>query len=131
MWTRSVLVIGSATCREVIFIRHRWPTKRILCADFEGASLPNIESALEIEFGARNFNARLADNGGQFDVVFSSHVLEHLFDPNRTSGLARRGLTPNGQLIAAVPLRDRTCSVADRHFAINARSNAVRSSASY
>jgi SAM-dependent methyltransferase len=101
---RSVLVLGSATCREAIFLRHRLPHARIVCTDFEDARLPNIERALDVEFHAGDFNELLAQHAGAFDVVFSNHVLEHLFDPDETLRLAKRALSPQGRMIAALPL---------------------------
>jgi SAM-dependent methyltransferase len=99
-----VLILGSATCREAIFVRHRLPDARIVCTDFEDARLPNVEATLDIEFHAGDFNALLAANEGRFDVVFSNHVLEHLFDPDRTLKLTKRALAPRGRMIAALPL---------------------------
>lgn len=101
---RSVLVLGSATCREALFIRHRLPQARIVCADFEDSRLDNVERALNVEFRHGDFNDLLAEHVGSFDVVFSNHVLEHLFDPGRTLRLARRALTPEGCLVSALPL---------------------------
>jgi SAM-dependent methyltransferase len=101
---QSVLVIGSATCREALFIRHHLPQARIACADFADERLRGVERALDIEFVHGDFNDLLAGRERSFDVVFSNHVLEHLFDPGRTLRLARRALTPGGCLVAALPL---------------------------
>lgn len=101
---RAVLVLGSATCREAIFIRHYLPAARIVCTDFEDARLPGVEAALEIEFHQGDFNQLLAQSAGAFDVVFSNHVLEHLFDPDQTLRLAKQALRPAGHMIAALPL---------------------------
>lgn len=101
---QAVLVIGSATCREAIFIRHYLPQARIVCADFADERLADVERALDIEFVHGDFNDLLASREGSFDVVFSNHVLEHLFDPGRTLRLARRALTSGGYLVAALPL---------------------------
>lgn len=101
---RSVLIRESAACREAIFVRHRLPAARIVCTDFEDARLPNVEAALDIEFHAGDFNALLAANEGHFDVVFSNHVLEHLFDPERTLKLTTRALAAEGRMIAALAL---------------------------
>ena len=101
---RSVLVLGSATCREALFIRHRLPEARIVCADFEDARLENVERVLNIQFRKGDFNEVLAQHEHSFDVVFSNHVLEHLFDPARTLGLAKRALTSGGCLVSALPL---------------------------
>jgi SAM-dependent methyltransferase len=101
---RSVLVLGSASGREALFIRHRLPAARIVCADFEDARLPHVEQALGIEFHHGDFNDVLRSSSGSFDVVFSNHVLEHLFEPDKTLALARAALSTSGRFIAALPL---------------------------
>jgi SAM-dependent methyltransferase len=99
-----VLVLGSATCREAIFVRARLPEARIVCADFVDRRLPSIESALRIRFHQGDFHDLLERWQGEFDVVFSNHVLEHLFDPEHTLRLIRRALRPGGVLVSALPL---------------------------
>lgn len=101
---RSVLVLGSATCREAIFLRHHLPDARIVCTDFVDQRIPGIERALDIEFHAGDFHALLAASLGAFDVVFSNHVLEHLFDPQKTLAHVRAALAPGGCMVAALPL---------------------------
>jgi SAM-dependent methyltransferase len=101
---RSVLVLGSATCREAVFLRHHLPDARIVCTDFVDQRIPGIERALGIEFHAGDFHALLAANPVAFDVVFSNHVLEHLFDPGKTLAHLRAALAPGGCMVAALPL---------------------------
>jgi SAM-dependent methyltransferase len=101
---RSVLVLGSATCREALFIRQRLPHAHIVCTDFVDDRLPQVESLLGVEFHRGDFNQLLEAHRGEFDVVFSNHVLEHLFDPSKTLALACRALSPTGAFIAALPL---------------------------
>jgi SAM-dependent methyltransferase len=100
---KDVLVIGSASCREALFIRHLLPHAKITCVDFVDARIPNIELVLNIKFIAGDFNDLLA-SGEKFDVVFSNHVLEHLFDPGKTLRLIKSALRDRGCLISAMPL---------------------------
>jgi SAM-dependent methyltransferase len=101
---KSVLILGSASGREALFVRHQLPDARIVVADFEDERLPNLERALGVEFYQGDFNELLANNPSSFDVVFSNHVLEHLFDPARTLQLSKHALRPGGRLISALPL---------------------------
>lgn len=101
---KDVLVLGSSTCREAILIRHWLPKARIVCVDFEDARLPNIEQLLDVRFHQADFNSVLEDSPSAFDVVFSNHVLEHLFEPQRTLRLAKQALRTDGALVSALPL---------------------------
>jgi SAM-dependent methyltransferase len=101
---RDVLVLGSASCREAVLIRRRLPQARIVCADFADARIPNIEEALDVRFLQGDFHELLAARPVSFDAIFSNHVLEHLFDPDRTLRLVQRALRPGGRMVAALPL---------------------------
>lgn len=51
---------------------------------------------------------------GTFDVVFSSHVLEHLANPQEAFGLARKLLRKDGVFVAFTPNGSEACFRADR-----------------
>ncbi|HKU36717.1 MAG TPA: class I SAM-dependent methyltransferase [Polyangiales bacterium] len=101
---RSVLVLGSESAREAIFLRHRLPDAKIVVTDFVDQRLPNVERALGVTFHQGDFNQLLEQHPGAFDAVFSNHVLEHLFEPDKTLRLIKRALTPSGVMVAALPL---------------------------
>jgi ubiquinone/menaquinone biosynthesis C-methylase UbiE len=101
---KHVLVLGSASCREALLIRQHLPEAEITCSDFEDGRLPNVERALGIDFVQGDFHELLAARAQSVDCVFSNHVLEHLFDPDRTLAAIKRALRPAGCMVAALPL---------------------------
>jgi SAM-dependent methyltransferase len=101
---KRVLVLGSASCREALLIRHHLPDAEIVCADFVDSRLPNVERALGIDFVLGDFHDLLERYPESVDCVFSNHVLEHLFNPDRTLAAIRRSLRPSGCMVAALPL---------------------------
>lgn len=104
----NVLVIGSASCKEAIFLRHYLPNANITCIDFENAVIPNIEASLNIDFIQGDFDDLLMKSVNQFDLIFANHVLEHFYHPIVTLGYIRQALRQGGQLIAALPLLGQT-----------------------
>lgn len=64
-----------------------------LAQQWSGASVLNIatEDLGEVSFGKK------------FDLVYSHHVLEHVFDPNHLIDAVKRVLKPRGYLYLAVP----------------------------
>lgn len=101
---KRVVVLGSATCREALLIRQHLPDAEIVCTDFVDSRLPNVERALGVDFVLGDFHELLDASAESVDCVFSNHVMEHLFDPDRTLMAIKRALRPGGCMVAALPL---------------------------
>lgn len=93
----SVLEIGSGNGAQLVALRAR------------GASATGVDLASSVYSGQRL--ADIIDYDGEtlpfadrsFDVVFSSHVLEHVGDLPRLSGEMRRVLRPGGRALHVMP----------------------------
>jgi 2-polyprenyl-3-methyl-5-hydroxy-6-metoxy-1,4-benzoquinol methylase len=51
----------------------------------------------------RDLNTFVPAEAGEFDCIVCSHVLEHLYRPDEALRRLRRGLSPDGMLIVALP----------------------------
>lgn len=101
---RCILAIGCGEGHELAFLRAKSPDARILAIDYVEKLLPGLVDAAGIEFECCDIVSRLAGFGADFDLVFSNHTLEHMFEPERVLRMIRACLGPGGQLVSGLPL---------------------------
>jgi SAM-dependent methyltransferase len=96
-----VLSIGCGNGDELIALRAAFPAAEIDAIDWEeGPSSQLLELV-----GARYRQGHiLADRDERYDLIFSSHVLEHLYDPDRALAMFREWLRLGGHLVSALPM---------------------------
>lgn len=99
-----ILCIGCGEGHELAFLRARAPGARIVAIDYVSKLLPGLLDAAAVSFTCCDLVDWLADGRADFDVVFSNHTLEHLFDPERVLRLIRARLRPGGRLVSGLPL---------------------------
>lgn len=102
--TRTILDIGCGNGMELVFLRAAAPDARILALDWSDGLLPKLKEIIGIEFKQLIIFEYLASRTEKFELVFSNHVLEHMYDPDETLRLLRGCIAPGGQMIMAVPL---------------------------
>jgi SAM-dependent methyltransferase len=100
---RSILDIGSGGGDEVVFLRAIAPQAKIVAIDWRDVH-PKVKKLAGIQFLTGDFRQYLERTTEQFDVIFSNHVLEHLYDPDAVLTLMRRRLAPSGKMFGALPL---------------------------
>lgn len=102
--TRSILDIGCGDGLELMFLRAAAPDAAITAIDWDDRLMPEIRALTGVQFQKRNFVEFLREVAETFDLVFSNHVVEHLYDPDEVLGLLRARLSPGGLMLAAFPL---------------------------
>ncbi len=80
--TKSVLVIGCGNGIELIFLRAVLPNARIMAIDYHDARLPKLGSTVGMQFLQGDICEHLASFDRSYDLIFSNHTLEHLYDPD-------------------------------------------------
>lgn len=97
----KILDIGFGNCNYLEEFR----ALGLECYGIDG-SFVNVQNAIEKGFNAKqaNFNEKLPFDDNEFDVIFSSHVFEHLESPFFTLTEIYRILKPSGKVIICVPL---------------------------
>jgi len=105
---RSILDIGGGGGDEVVFLRAIAPQAKIVAIDSRDVH-PNVKKLTGVEFRCSDFRQYLEQTSEQFDMIFSNHVLEYMYDPDAVLTLLRRRLAPGGQNVWCVAARRRDC----------------------
>src|SRR5579863_6897728 len=100
---RSILDVGGGGGDEVVFLRAIAPQAKIVAIDWRDA-YPKVKKLTGVEFRSGDFRQYLQQTSEQFDLIFSNHVLEHMYDPDLVLTLLRRRLAPGGKMLGALPL---------------------------
>ena len=112
--TQRILDIGCGDGLELVFLRAAAPEARILAVDWLSESLPlRTVHALGIEFRKVDVSDYLETTSETFDLVFSNHVLEHMYEPDHALAMLRRRVSEGGRMIAALPLDGQGACLAD------------------
>jgi SAM-dependent methyltransferase len=101
---RTVLALGCGEGDEIAALRARLPKAELLGLDWTNKVSPGLLEAAAASFEYGDFNELLARKKGEFDAVFSNHVIEHSFEPSELLNAIHQALRPRGWLISALPL---------------------------
>ncbi len=101
---KSILDIGCGDGIELVFLHAAAPNARITAVDLKDELRAGIRRLPAIRFKPAYIVDYLESETETFDLVFSNHVIEHLYDPDRICALLRRRLDPGGKMLAALPL---------------------------
>ena len=101
---RTVLSLGCGDGSELAVLRVILPHARIDAIDWVQKISPRGVQELGVNFEVADFNDLLSVQKRQYDVIFTNHVLEHLYDPDATLQGLRQWLQPGGVLVSALPL---------------------------
>lgn len=99
-----LLVIGCGDGMELIFLRAVAPKARITAIDYDNCLHPALKELLCVHFIQGWLDDIIKSFPASFDLIFSNHVLEHLYTPDDTISSLARLLTPGGRLVSALPL---------------------------
>ena len=100
---RKVLAFGCGSGDELVLLRAAFPAAEIHAVDWgSGPSLERLRAA-DVAFRQGHLDDLLGSGDG-FDLIFSNHTVEHLYDP--AAALARLGdaLAKHGVLVSSLPL---------------------------
>lgn len=104
-----ILSIGCGSGVELAFLRAKFPSAGITALDYDlriGGG-PRTLELLNVEFFQGDIfdSARLLQTQGRrFDLIFSNHVIEHFFEPDRAIANLAQLLRKDGMFSAGVPL---------------------------
>ena len=106
--TKSVLVIGCGHGIELIFLRAVLPEAHITAIDYASddynTMLPGLAEAVKLTFLRGDIGRNLLTLTRQYDLIFSNHMLEHLYDPDSTLMILANLLMPGGQILSILPM---------------------------
>lgn len=102
--TQSILCLGSGEGDELVFLRAKAPHARIVVLDYVQKLRPGLLTAVSAEFIQCDMVSELASHPHQFDLVFSNHTLEHMFDPDQILALIHKRLRQGGMIVSGLPL---------------------------
>lgn len=100
----NILDVGCGAGIELLFLRACAPEARIVAIDWVDKVSSPIKCVSRVEFQVRNVIEYLATDTEKFELIFSNHVLEHMYDPDRVLRLIRSRLNLDGRMIAGLPL---------------------------
>ena len=106
--TKNVLVLGCGNGIELIFLRAVLPEAHITAIDYASddynTMLPGLAEAVKLTFFRGDIVRNLLTLTREYDLVFSNHMLEHLYDPDSTLLILANLLVPHGQILSILPL---------------------------
>jgi len=101
---KSVLVMGCGDGIELIFLRAVLPHARLTAVDYYNSLLPGLAEAVGVELHQGDLSVLLPSLPSAFDLVYSNHTMEHLFDPEKTLRTLAALLVPGGCLVSVFPM---------------------------
>jgi SAM-dependent methyltransferase len=102
--SKKILAVGHHTGHELLFLRAAAPQAEIYAIDWVDRTDPRILDLV----GAKVFDGSLLHElqnfKEEFDLIFSNHVLEHMYDPDLAIKILAACLTPGGRFLCGLPL---------------------------
>jgi len=125
--TKSVLVMGCGDGIELIFLRAVLPNARLTAVDYYNSLLPGLKEAVDVELYQGDLSVLLPSLPREFDLVYSNHTMEHLFDPEKTLRTLASLLISGGCLVSVFPMHGSSGSpwtnfarrIADEHRSVH------------
>ena len=102
--SKKILAVGYHTGHELLFLRAAAPRAEIFAIDWLDRSDPKIIELVKAKTFNGNLLYELQKFRGEFDVVFSNHVLEHMYDPDRAIAILFDCLATGGSFLCGLPL---------------------------
>lgn len=100
----SILCIGIGEGHELAFLKAKAPKAKIVAIEYIDKVLPGLLDLTGTEMRCGDMVSLLSSATEKFDVIFSNHTLEHLYDPEVVINLMIKRLSSNGVFIAGMPL---------------------------
>ena len=101
---KKILSLGSGDGMELFFLRFKFPNAEIYAVDWVNKINPKILSSLKVKFETQNIYDYLIKNANSFDLIYSSHVLEHSYEIDYLLNLINKSLVIDGILASNLPL---------------------------
>ena len=101
---KSVLAVGCGQGIELLFLRAVLPNARLTAIDYTDTLIPGLREATSVTMHAGDMNQLLQDLNPEYDLIFSNHTMEHLYDPDQTLATLHRLLLPGGHILSTMPM---------------------------
>lgn len=102
--SRKVLVIGCGDGIELLFLRAMLPRAELTALDYKERLTAEIKVATGVRFFDGDWNTILDAFEEKFDLVFSNHTLEHLYEPDRLLQRLCDMMEAGGTLLSTLPM---------------------------
>jgi 2-polyprenyl-3-methyl-5-hydroxy-6-metoxy-1,4-benzoquinol methylase len=99
-----ILSVGCGNGYELFFLRHRYPKAKIIAVDWVNKVPKIILEKLDISFHETNIYNFLESHSEEYDLIYSSHVLEHSYKIDALLNLLNTALVQGGTLASSLPL---------------------------
>ncbi len=100
-----ILCFGCAAGNELIAVRALFPKAKLYAVDYSLNIRQSWINYLNMtDYVSMRFDDFFIKNTTKFDAVFSNHVLEHLYDPDKTLELVKNSCISGGKIVSALPL---------------------------
>jgi 2-polyprenyl-3-methyl-5-hydroxy-6-metoxy-1,4-benzoquinol methylase len=101
---KKILSLGCGSGYELFFLRHQYPDAEIVAVDWVNKVPKEFLEKLDIPFIEANVYDFLSSHQGEYDLIYSSHVLEHSYQIDHLLMLLNNALMPGGILASSLPL---------------------------
>jgi 2-polyprenyl-3-methyl-5-hydroxy-6-metoxy-1,4-benzoquinol methylase len=101
---KRILSLGCGYGYELFFLRHKYPDAVITAVDWVNKVPEKILRKLDIDFHEENVYDFLENHPAAYDLIYSSHVLEHSYKINTLLNLLNGALIEGGILASSLPL---------------------------
>ena len=99
-----ILSLGCGNGYELFFLRHKYPGAIITAIDWVNKVPDSILEKLNISFCETNVYDFLDSHSAEYDLIYSSHVLEHSYKIDTLLNLLNGALVDGGILASSLPL---------------------------
>jgi trans-aconitate methyltransferase len=100
----KILSLGCGDGYELFFLRHKYPDATIIAVDWSNKVPEKILEKLDVTFFEANIYDFLDTHKAEYDLIYSSHVLEHSYKIDVLLGLLNNALVQGGILASSIPL---------------------------
>jgi 2-polyprenyl-3-methyl-5-hydroxy-6-metoxy-1,4-benzoquinol methylase len=101
---KNILSLGCGYGYELFFLRHKYPNAVITAVDWVNKVPESIFKKLNISFYETNIYDFLETHSDEYDLIYSSHVLEHSYKVDELLSLLYNSLMSGGVLASSLPL---------------------------
>jgi SAM-dependent methyltransferase len=97
-------VIGCGDGIELLFLRAVLPEAQITAIDYHDSLLPGVFDAVGMTLLEGDMHGYLQSLEPVYDLIFSNHTVEHLYDPDRTLAILASLLASGGFMLSVLPM---------------------------
>lgn len=101
---KKMLVLGVGGGLELVLLRALWPNAEIHALDWASSCDRSILSSTDTRLIVGNVFEELHRLQHEYDIIFSHHFIEHLYNPLALLSQVNSLLLPYGHLVSGLPL---------------------------